>query len=271
MQTVTEHIKARRSVRTFDGRAVEEEMKERLLSFARTIRNPFAIPVAFKLLDAKANGLTCPVVSGTNLYIGGKLQAGPDANVAFGFSFETLVLYAQSLGLGTVWLGGTMNRAAFEQAMALTEGEIMPCASPLGYAAPKLSMREAMMRKAIRADDRLPFEQLFFNDSFDTPLTRDAAGVFAEPLDMVRLAPSAVNKQPWRAVVRDRTVHVYLKRSHGFNRDGALDMQQIDIGIALCHLALTAQEHGLDLLFTREDPLLPSASALTYIASYTLR
>ena len=32
-------------------------------------------------------------------------------------NFEQLVLRAQDLGLGTVWLGGTMNRAAYEKAM----------------------------------------------------------------------------------------------------------------------------------------------------------
>lgn len=50
-----------------------------------------------------------------------------------------LVLYAQSIGIGTVWLGGTMNRSAFERAMEPGEDEIMPCASPLGYPARKVA------------------------------------------------------------------------------------------------------------------------------------
>ncbi len=41
------------------------------------------------------------------------------------------VLYAQSIGIGTTWLGGTMNRSAFEDAVELEADEIMPCASPL--------------------------------------------------------------------------------------------------------------------------------------------
>ena len=98
------------------------------------IKNPFEIPVAFKFLDAKEHGLVCPVVSGTDLYVGGKIKNVPNANAAFGFSFETFVLYAQSLGLGTVWLGGTMNRPAYEAAMDMEADEMMPCASALGYA-----------------------------------------------------------------------------------------------------------------------------------------
>lgn len=47
------------------------------------------------------------------------------------------MLYAQSLGIGTVWIGGTMDRAAFEATMELGENEVMPCVSPLGYPAKK--------------------------------------------------------------------------------------------------------------------------------------
>ncbi len=270
MNNIMEHIKARRSVRNYDGRALDECTKEQLLSFANTIQNPFNIPVEFKFLDAKKDGLTCPVVSGTELYVGGKIKNVPNAGVAFGYSFEAFVLYAQSLGLGTVWLGGTMNRSAFEQAMELSENEMMPCATPIGYTAKKMSIRETMMRKAIKADERLPFEELFFDGSFDTSLTKEKACRFTEPLSMVRLAPSAVNKQPWRVVIADNTAHFYLKRSKGFSHEGKLDMQMIDMGIALCHFALTAEENGLRLDFAQDDPKLTLNHDAEYIASYKI-
>lgn len=69
------------------------------------------------------------------------------------------------------------------------------------------------MRKAVKADERLPFEELFFDGSMDKPLNADKAGDIEVPLEMVRLAPSAVNKQPWRVIVEDKMVHFYLKRS----------------------------------------------------------
>ena len=195
MKNITKLITDRKSVRTFDGSILDNDSKEKLLNFMNNIENPYNIPVQFKLISAKENGLICPVVSGTDLYVGGKIKDQPNGNVAFGYSFEMLVLYAQSLGIGTVWLGGTMNRTAFEQAMELEADEMMPCASPLGFTAKKMSLREGMMRKAIKADERLPFEELFFDSSPDTPLSQERAGEFAEPLEMLRLAPSAVNKQ----------------------------------------------------------------------------
>lgn len=268
MNNITEQIKSRRSVRTFDGQALDANTKEALVAFLKDIENPFAIPVSFKFLDAKENGLLCPVVSGTDLYVGGKIKNVPNASAAFGYSFEAFVLYAQSLGLGTVWLGGTMNRSAFEQAMELGEDEMMPCASPVGYAAKKMSVRESMMRKAVKADERLPFEELFFDGSFDVPLSKEKAGNLALPLEMIRLAPSAVNKQPWRVVVSSGAVHFYLKRSKGFGHDGKLDMQKIDMGIALCHFAITAADCGLNIEFAQKEPELIQSANMEYIATY---
>ncbi len=269
MKNMIEQIKARRSVRTFDSRTLDENIKEKLISFWNNIRNPFDIPVEFRFLNAKENGLVCPVVSGTDLYVGGKIKNVPNASVAFGYSFETFILFAQSLGLGTVWLGGTMNRSAFEEAMELDNNEMMPCASSIGYTAKKISVRENMMRKAIKADERLPFEELFFDGAFDIPLTKEKAESLAIPLEMVRLAPSAVNKQPWRVVVADNIVHFYLKRSKGFSKEGKLDMQMIDMGIALCHFALAARECDLNIEFVRDVPF-SKFNDIEYIASYRI-
>ena len=270
MEHITKHILNRRSVRTFDGRALKGSDSTKLNSFMENIENPFHIPVDLKLLSAKEHGLTSPVVSGTDLYVGGKIKCIPNADVAFGYSFEKFVLYAQSLGIGTVWLGGTMNRSAFEQAMELDVDEFMPCASPLGYPAEKMSLREGMMRKAIKADERLPFEELFFDGTFDIPLTKEKAGKLTQPLEMVRLSPSAVNKQPWRVIVTDNVVHFYLQRSKGFGHGENLDIQKVDMGIALCHFDLTAKELGFHIRFEQDDPMLIKLSDIEYIASYRL-
>ncbi len=268
MKSIIENIRNRRSVRTYDGCPLEENIREQLISYGKELDNPFGLAVELKLMEAKDYGLVCPMANGTELFVGGKIKNVPMANVAFGYSFEKFILFAQSLGVGTVWLGGTMNRPAFETAMDMAEDEIMPCASPIGYAAKKMSIKETMMRKAIKADERRDFEELFFEGGFDKPLSRERAGEYADVLEMVRLAPSAVNKQPWRIILTNDAAHFYLKRSKGFSHDGKLDMQQIDIGIALCHFALVSKEKGICLSFSQNDPMLSSDSDLEYIASY---
>lgn len=270
MEHIEELIRSRRSVRSFDGKGLRPEDLEKLSSFMADLKNPYGIPVECKLLDAGKQPLKCPVVSGTELYVGAKVGRVPHSEEAFGYSFEMLVLYAQSLGIGTVWIGGTMDRAAFERAMELNENEKMPCMSPLGYPAKKMSVKESMMRKGVKADSRKPFETMFFADTFDVPLTQEKAGSLAYPLEMVRLAPSAVNKQPWQVVIKENAAHFYLKHTKGFVSDAVGDMQKIDMGIAMCHFALAAEESGMNVRFSVEDPKIPTAPDTEYIASYLL-
>ena len=150
--------------------------------------------------------------------------------------------------------------------MELREGEVLPCVSPVGYPAAKRSIREMMMRKAIRADDRLPFEQLFYDGSFERSLSCQAAGNFADCLQMVRLAPSAGNKQPWRAVLQGQIVHFYELKSM---KDFPLgDIQKVDMGIALSHFDLAAHEKGIATRYIFEDPGISAPENMHYIVSW---
>lgn len=267
MDNISQLIRSRRSVRTFDGKPVDGGLLEKLQCCLEKAANPLGVPVGFELLRATEHGLSSPVLSGAELYVCGRVKNVPDSQLAFGYSFEKLLLYAQSLGLGGVIIGGTMNRAAFERAMKLDSDELMPCVSPLGAAAEKMSVREVMMRKGVKADERLPFNELFFEGSFAKPLSSEAAGKLSLPLEAVRLAPSAVNRQPWRVLLRDGAAHFYLRRGKGFGHSERLDMQMIDMGIALCHFELSAEEAGLKPEFFRNCPG-EEAAGMEYIASY---
>ena len=266
MRNNTEIIKNRRSVRSFDGREIAPEALEELKKYAESAENPYGIPVEFRYLDAKEHGLTSPVVVGSEFYAAGKIPMEKYFSAAFGYSFELFVLKAWELGIGTVWMGGTKNRDAFEKAMEVQDGWVMPCSTPLGYAAEKMSVREKMMRTGINADKRDDFDELFFENDLKTPLSAEKAGALANALELVRLAPSAVNKQPWRVIFCGDAVHFYLKRSKGFMYDEKLDMQMIDMGIALCHFELGAKEAGVNVQFEISDPEL--TSDMEYVASY---
>ena len=161
-------------------------------------------------------------------------------------------------------LAASLNRSAFEKAIEVGADEVMPVASPLGYPAEKKSMRERLMRKGIKADERFPFEQLFFEGDFSRPLAE--SNTFAEALLMARLAPSAANKQPWRAVVIGNTVHFYEYKTI---KDSPLgDIQKVDIGIALAHLDLTEKENGHSGTYTARDPKIALPENTQYIISY---
>lgn len=264
---IFEIIKHRRSVRTFDGDPLTKEDAQKILEFAEKVENPYDLPITWKILDAKKQGLTSPVIVGTDTFIAGKMRRTPHAEEAFGYAFEKVVLFAESLGVGTTWIAGTMDRKAFERAMELSDGEVMPCVSPLGYAAKKMSIRETMMRKGIKADTRFGFEELFFDGSFDAPLTEEKAGRLRDVLEAVRLAPSAVNKQPWRVVICGGKAHFYEKSSKGYVSEDNWDIQKIDMGIALSHFELAAKECGIAVSHITDDPQITVPEGVRYIAT----
>lgn len=267
---IPERIRNRRSVRSFDGNDLGEEIKREILDFANRVETPYEIPIHWQLLDAKAQGLSCPVITGTSSFLAGKMQPVPHAEEAFGYAFEQIALYAVDRGLGTTCIAGTMDRPAFERAMRLEEGEVMPCITPLGVPAAKMSLRETMMRKGVKADSRLPFEELFFDGGFDKPLSKDSAGELAEVLELVRLAPSAVNKQPWRVVVKQNAVCFFEKKGKGFTAANGWDIQKVDMGIALCHFACGMEEKGKAFAFSLEDPGLACPDGTEFIAAFTI-
>ena len=260
-------IKGRKSVRSFDGKPISAEDRKCLEQYIRTITNPFGIPVRFVLLDAKECGLSSPVLSGETLYVAGKVKKEPYADVAFGYAFEKLILYAWSLGIGTTWIGGTMKRELFEQAAKLEEREMMPCVSPLGYPARKRSIRELMMRKGVGADSRMPAEMLFFDGAWDVSLPSAKKAEFGELMEMVRWAPSAVNKQPWRIIVSDQCFHFYEKRDKGYSSEKTGDLQKIDVGIALCHFMMGMEELERKPGIAVTDPLIAVPEGVEYIAT----
>ncbi len=247
-----EAIQRRRSVRTYDPAPAPEKDIQALMDYIEALTDPFGGRVEFRLLDAKEKGLSSPVIVGEKLYFAAKAQRTENFEAAVGYRFEAACLYARYLGLGTVMLAGTLDRAAFERAMELKENEVMPVVSPLGVPAQKKSLRETLMRKGTHADERKPFSQLFFDGEWGRGLTREAAGVFGTALEMARLAPSAVNRQPWRAVAAGDTVHFFEEKTMKDSPQG--DLQRVDMGIALCHFHLTMQEEGRGIRMFTGDP-----------------
>lgn len=269
---VEKTVKARSSVRTYENRGLSKNEKDQLNTYIADLSNPFSIDVTFRLLEKAASSDgeklgTYGVIKGSGCYIGASVEDKELSLEALGYSFENLILYATSLGLGTCWLGGTFNRGGFATAMNLKEGELFPCISPVGYPADRRAL-ESLMRWASKSNRRKEWSELFFNRNFSQPLTKAGAGEFAFPLEMLRLAPSAVNKQPWR-IVQDKNMYHFYKAGNQKNGNVKIDIQRVDIGIAACHFHLAALEKGLPGEFKKLiKPEIQSPEQLQYVFSW---
>ncbi|WP_313582345.1 nitroreductase family protein [Lacrimispora sp.] len=270
---VAKTVNARSSVRTYENRDLTANEKAQINAYIDNLSNPFFADVTFRLLEkaSSTNGEklgTYGVIKGAGNYIVASAAEKELALEALGYSFEKLILYATSLGLGTCWLGGTFNRSGFAAAMNLKEGDLFPCISPIGYPAGKKSTMESLMRWVSKADQRKEWSELFFKQNFSQPLTKDDAGEFAFPLEMVRLAPSAVNKQPWRIVQDKDAYHFYMARSLKSDNE-KVDLQRVDMGIATCHFHMAVLEKELPGKFQKlAKPGIQSPEQVQYIYSW---
>ena len=77
--------------------------------------------------SAKEHNLSSPVIVGENAYLAAKVKREGRYEIAYGYSFEKVCLYALSLGIGTVMLAASLSRSTFEQAMDGKSNEVAPC------------------------------------------------------------------------------------------------------------------------------------------------
>ena len=267
--SIIDVIKERRSVRTFDKKKVlNDDVLEEIKDFISKLTNPYNLKIEWKILNAKENKLSSPVIVGEDYYIAGKMKKDSYAEEAFGYEFEEIVLFLTKKKIGTTLMAGTFPRNVFEKVMDLKMDEIMPCVSPIGYINSKMSIREKLMRKGVQADTRESFDSLFFNKGFNNSLSEDELVRYKDILELVRLAPSAVNKQPWRIVIDDNKFYFYKKQS--LKNNGLFDVQKIDIGIAMNHLIQGLKEKNIDYELDFNNPNIPSGEC-EYISTIILK
>ncbi len=277
MTSITEIIQKRYSCRSYSGDPIEASV---LQSFREIVsapqKGPFGNSPRFVLIsmdtvsrdDWKKLG-TYGVIKNAHWYLAGMISPAPMATQDYGYCKEKLILKAAGMGLNTCWLGGTFAISAFGRAAGMHRNELLPTISPVGYAARRRSLTERVMRGIAGSDHRRPWSALFFNGSIPTPLTPEEAGAYREALENVRLAPSASNKQPWRIVYEPgrNTFLFYLSRAFGYRHTRDVSLQEIDIGIAMCHFELTVKESGLAGNWRQEDSA-PPIKSWEYMASW---
>ena len=140
-----------------------------------------------------------------------------------GFLGQQLDLYLSAKGLGSCWLG-----------LARPQEQIVTCCDGLDFTI-MLGFGEAaepLHRDNVSQFKRKPMSQICFVEG--------AEGL----LEPVRLAPSAVNRQPWCFYGTPSELHVGREKLSSVRYPVFNRLNQIDLGIALCHLVLSAEHMG---------------------------
>lgn len=275
-------MKNRYTCRIYQDKTIEPGLRASLVqSLDDNKLGPLGTKARFEIIAASEGDVsslkglgTYGLIKGANGFIVGATESGPKSLEDFGYLMECAILRATELGLGTCWLGGVFTKSNFAKRIQLTDGEIMPAIVVVGYCEEGGKERDKV-RKGAGADHRLPREALFFEGGFNKPIADEASGPYKEVLDLVRWAPSASNKQPWRIVKTETGWHFCLARSKHYGKGSLLftllripDLQRVDMGIAMCHFELSAKELGLKGSWVVEDPALPLPDKTEYVVTW---
>jgi nitroreductase len=234
-------IGVRRSSRLFDpNRAIESDKLETLNSMCKQF-TPFP--------DARSCLVTKSVQGVFKGFIGsyGKVK-GASAFIAFignmdspnvqeevGYTGEGIILEATALGLSTCWVGGFFRPEKVASLIKLGNNERVLAVTPVGYAQKFGSFEGKLMTGFGRLHKRLPISMLVSGSG-----TENLSGWAKESIESARLAPSAVNRQPWGFNNESDGITVFVRTS---NPEINIS-KRLDCGIAMLHVEVAALNFG---------------------------
>ena len=227
----------RRSIRKFKNDLIPETLLNDILYFGTCIgRLRPEIELKFEIYENRDGNLPAKGLWSTKapyyLVLYSEEKAGYLENA--GYVLEPVLLYMAGKGLGSCYLGTTKvlksGPAGMKQVIAVA----------FGYP-------ETLLYRDPSTAKRLSLKELcVFKEEVEEPVK--------SVLKAARLAPSAMNLQPWRFIVyRDRIYVFSCKGRPPFSFFAG--MRNVSIGIMLSHLSVAAEEMWMNASFEQEEAM----------------
>ncbi|MDO8964739.1 MAG: nitroreductase family protein [Coriobacteriia bacterium] len=152
-----------------------------------------------------------------------------------GYIGQTAVLEATARSLATCWIAGTFRSGVAADLVTLADGEVIRGVSPIGFAVADPPGRERLVFGAGKPKRRRERDAI-------------APGAEAWPswalagVEAARIAPSAMNRQPWRFRRSDDGSVVVSAAGVDTPRTAL----RLDCGIAMLHFEIAVRAQGAD-------------------------
>ena len=269
---IKEIIKSRYSCRTFIQTPLKPADKENLEGFI--VENSKGLgdeAVNFKIIEKndsdKQLKLNYGMIQGHNTYVLGTSRSTIDSRVNYGYLLEKVVLKATEMGIATCWIGYFDN--SFFNEISVEDGFEIPALIIAGYSEEKQPYLDKFVRFAINASKRTSWDKLFFDYKLKAPLNPEQVRKYSDSLEMVRLAPSSGNTQPWRVFFDETENEFHFFKKSISKRYELKGLHDIDIGIGLSHFELTSLQTGLSGTWLKHaDGIVKPIEDLQYIRTW---
>ena len=224
--TIQEAIEARHSVRVYKEQPLAKEVVIELQKKIAELNEKGQLHMQLILNEPRAfkGVFAYGKFFGVNNYIVVAGQKSDDLDERVGYFGEQLVLFAQTLGLNTCWVG--LSYTKIPGTYVLGDGEKIACYIAIGY-----GETQGVCHK-IKTVEQVS------NINDTTPIW------FKKGVEAALLAPTAVNQQKFSFEykgMKDGRHQVLAKK--GFSMIG---YTQMDVGIAKCHFEIGAGKENFE-------------------------
>ncbi len=234
-------IPLRRSRRGYDSTVLEPDQLDRLRTVCREFR-PFPQARAELVTESPdrifwgAVGRYGKIKGATALaaFIGS--MDDPYVQEKVGYLGEGVILEATAMGLATCWVGGFFRPKVAASVVGVGKSERVLAVTPVGRAVENVTLEERIMTGFGLNHRRKPLAEMVTGSAqSDWPQWVKPA------LEAARIAPSAINRQPWRFHVESNSITVYVNNP-GFTFGIS---KRLDCGIAMMHIEVAALDAGV--------------------------
>lgn len=235
--TLYEAIFRRKSVRKFRQDEIDERTLEKIRRFGEDIEGIYPdISATWKMFRAGEQRLKGLFLVKAPWYLAIYSPAVEGYQENAGYLMEQMSLYMHTLGIGSCYQGSA--KLGKKEDSGLCQVMIMAFGRP---AEPLERSREEFRRMELK-------KLMSVHGNFGK--------VQRKLLEPARLAPSALNQQPWRFVVTDNRIHLFVKKPGKLGHTMQQNFNLFDAGIAFSHMLITAEELWMDVEFQKMDSIL---------------
>ena len=218
--TLEEAMRTRHSVRRYTDRTLPGDVLKQLRDRIRDNNGKYGLAMILVTENTEAFGpaLRLFLAKGVRNYLvlAGRDTPGLDENI--GYCGADIMLFAQTLGLNSWWVGGTYSRKGVRR-NAAPEAEKILGLLALGYGA-----SQGVPHKSKRAEEIAAYDG-------------EAPEWFAKGTEALLLAPTALNKQAF--ALRGEGRRISLTCDNGI-------FSGVDLGIGKYHFELGAGRENFD-------------------------
>ena len=165
-------------------------------------------------------------------------SASRSVNEHIGYTGEGIILESEAMGLNTCWVGGHFKADVVESMISIGENEKVYAVTPVGYAPVRLTLEEKLMAGFGLRSRRKELSKLVIG------LRQSEWPLWVKPvLEAARLAPSRMNRQPWRFHVEKDSIVVAINRAT--MEVNSVTSERLCCGIAMLHIEVAAKHFGV--------------------------